>query len=319
MTEMTNCLFEEPWWLDIVAKGAWQAAEVRRNGVVVARWPYVTTTLKGIRVLTMPELTQTLGPWLATPTGSYAKGVAAEYRLLDDLLDQLPDHDLFVQSLHPSRWTWLPMHWTGFRTSARLTYRIDDTASCERIWAGMRTDVRTQIRRAGGHLTLREDGSAEEFLPLHRAAFARQGMEVPWSLDTVVRVIQRGTAAGCARVLVAEDAAGRPRAAIVVVWDHRAMYYLLAGSDRASRMPGAIALLLWRAIRLAGDLGVAFDFEGSMLRPVERMFRAFGARQRPYLQLWRSNGQIEDLARPGELPPDTFQRLCAGEPQEEEN
>ena len=31
-----------------------------------------------------------------------------------------------------------------------------------------------------------------------------------------------------------------------------------------------------------------FDFEGSMLRPVERFFRAFGGRQVPYLQVSRA-------------------------------
>jgi hypothetical protein len=31
-----------------------------------------------------------------------------------------------------------------------------------------------------------------------------------------------------------------------------------------------------------------FDFEGSMLRPVERFFRAFGSRQTPYLRVSRA-------------------------------
>jgi hypothetical protein len=31
-----------------------------------------------------------------------------------------------------------------------------------------------------------------------------------------------------------------------------------------------------------------FDFEGSMLRPVERFFRAFGGRQVPYLHVSRA-------------------------------
>ncbi len=31
-----------------------------------------------------------------------------------------------------------------------------------------------------------------------------------------------------------------------------------------------------------------FDFEGSMLKPVERFFRAFGGRQTPYLRVSRA-------------------------------
>ena len=33
----TNSLFEQPWWLDAVAPGAWGAVEVSRDGRVVAR------------------------------------------------------------------------------------------------------------------------------------------------------------------------------------------------------------------------------------------------------------------------------------------
>lgn len=37
-----NTLFEQPWWLDAVAPGAWGAVEVSRDGRVVARLPSVT-------------------------------------------------------------------------------------------------------------------------------------------------------------------------------------------------------------------------------------------------------------------------------------
>ena len=42
----TNCIFEEPWWLDIVAPGEWHEATVEENGKVIARLPYVYS--KGI-------------------------------------------------------------------------------------------------------------------------------------------------------------------------------------------------------------------------------------------------------------------------------
>jgi len=44
-----------------------------------------------------------------------------------------------------------------------------------------------------------------------------------------------------------------------------------------------------------------FDFEGSMLPPVERYFRAFGARQTPYLRVSRTSrrGRAALAARAG--------------------
>jgi hypothetical protein len=35
-----------------------------------------------------------------------------------------------------------------------------------------------------------------------------------------------------------------------------------------------------------------FDFHGSMLRPVERFFRGFGARQTPYLSVTRMKSPV---------------------------
>src|SRR5215211_6055781 len=62
----TSTLFEQPWWLDAVAPGAWGAVEVSSDGRVVARLPYVTEKGLGLRGLNMPPLTrfgETLRPY----------------------------------------------------------------------------------------------------------------------------------------------------------------------------------------------------------------------------------------------------------------
>src|SRR6266700_2639483 len=114
----SNCLFEEPWWTQLTAPGSWHAVDVRTGGEIVARWPYATSSVGGLSVLCMPHLTQTLGPWLKNSAQGYAKALGTQHRLLEDLVTQLPEHDLFVQNLHYSQWNWMPMHWRGFRTSA---------------------------------------------------------------------------------------------------------------------------------------------------------------------------------------------------------
>ena len=61
-TPYANSLFEQPWWLDIVAPGKWEEALVTDDsGTVIARMPYVRD---GDRII-MPELTQTIGIWMA--------------------------------------------------------------------------------------------------------------------------------------------------------------------------------------------------------------------------------------------------------------
>jgi len=42
---------------------------------------------------------------------------------------------------------------------------------------------------------------------------------------------------------------------------------------------------MWHAIQFASTVSTIFDFEGSMIEPVERFFRGFGAVQTPYFSL----------------------------------
>ena len=44
---------------------------------------------------------------------------------------------------------------------------------------------------------------------------------------------------------------------------------------------------MWEAITRSSEVTDVFDFQGSMLPPVERFFRAFGGRQSPYLSVTR--------------------------------
>jgi hypothetical protein len=39
-------------------------------------------------------------------------------------------------------------------------------------------------------------------------------------------------------------------------------------------------------MRFAPEMGLKFDFEGSMIEPIERAFRAFGGLQVRYLQVY---------------------------------
>jgi hypothetical protein len=46
-----------------------------------------------------------------------------------------------------------------------------------------------------------------------------------------------------------------------------------------------MSLLLWEAIKHARTVTRTFDFEGSMIEPIERFFRAFGGTLTSYLHV----------------------------------
>src|SRR5690349_7699907 len=171
-----NSIFQQPFWLDAVAPASWAAVEVKTGGQVKARLPYVISRSRlGMTILSMPRLTQTLGPWLAPAEGKYAAQLARQKELMSALFAQLPAHDLFSQNFHHSITNWLPLHWQGFDQTTRYTYVIDGLDDMDRIWAGFEADARRDIRRAREHLAVRSETDIEHFLDLNDLTFKRQG------------------------------------------------------------------------------------------------------------------------------------------------
>jgi lipid II:glycine glycyltransferase (peptidoglycan interpeptide bridge formation enzyme) len=211
----------------------------------------------------------------------------------------LPKHDIFLQSFHPSITNCLPFYWHGFLQESCYTYIIDDLSDHDKIWHGFRENVRGHIRKAQRRVIVRPIEDVETFIALNRMTFARQGVSPAYSADTIRRLDAACGARGVRRIFLAEDADGAAHAALYLIWDSESAYTLMSGSDPRLRDSGAISLLRWEAIKYAGQVTRLFDFEGSMLQPIERFVRAFGARQVPYPKLKRGltlKGQLALLA-----------------------
>jgi GNAT acetyltransferase-like protein len=122
--------------------------------------------------------------------------------------------------------------------------------------------------------------------------FARQGQPMPYDIALVRTLDQACREHAGRRILLAEDLDGRAHAALYLVWDQATAYNLIAGADAELRSSGAQSLLAWEAIRFAATVTRSFDFEGSMLEPVERFVRGFGARQVPYFSVSKTNSVL---------------------------
>jgi hypothetical protein len=287
-TPCVNSVFEQPWWLDNVAPGRWSAAVVRRGDEVVARLPYTHRRRYGLTTIVQPHLTQTLGPWLAPMTGRYARRLEAEKRLLGQLIEALPPFDFFRMNFSPALKNWLPFYWAGFEATVRYTYRIEDLSDLDRVHSEFQEAVRRGIRKAKCSLDVDHDYPLDHLLKLNAETFARQGIRPPYS-DAFVRRLDKACAArGARRILGAVDAQGRAHAALYVVWDAHTLYPIINARDRELQAFGSNTLLYWEAIRLASEVSRVFDFEGSMLRPIEHFVRAFGGRQTPYFSVWKA-------------------------------
>ena len=240
-------------------------------------------------MLTQPRLTQTLGPWIEPSQAKRANALSDEIELLTRLEAALPEATAFHQHFSPSMMNALPFYWAGYRLEVRYTYRLEGLGSEEALWAGLRGNVRREIRKARARVQVHADLGIDRLHAVWTKTFARQGLPAPVSLARLARLDAACEAHSARAMLFAVDEASRVHAVAYVVWDKCATYYLLGGADPDLRTSGASSLLLWESIMRARTLTDVFDFEGSMVMPVERFFRAFGGRQVAYLAVSRAS------------------------------
>jgi hypothetical protein len=290
-----STIFQQPWWLDAVAPGHWGEAVVNEGSRVLARMPYVVKKRFGLTAITMPPLTQTLGPWLSPSAGNYTNTLAREKDLMQGLITRLPKFDLFVQNFFFQITNWLPFYWAGFQQTTRYTYRLEKLSDLDEIWNGLRHNVRTYIRKAESSVVVRTDLGIDRFLKVNAKSFERQGRTLPYSEDLVHRLDEACDRNNCRRIFFAEDSQGRIHAAIYLVWDNQIAYYLMAGGDPSLRNSGANSLLIWKAIQFAATVTQSFDFEGSMIEPIERHIRDYGGRQVGYFSIRKMSPRMTVL------------------------
>ena len=294
-SEPTIPVFSQDWWLDAVCGDEWDVCLVEKGSTVVAAMPYhLRTNRFGMKVISQPQETQTLGPWLRSSDSKMANRLGQEKDLLTELIDQLPAFSQFHQNWHHAYNNWLPFYWRDFEQTTRYTYRLPDLSDLDLVWAGFRENIRGDIRKAKDRfrLIVRSDLSIDDFLALNAKTFERQGMTLPYT-ESFIKRLDSACAEHAARaIFIAVDADGRHHAGVYTVWDKESAYYLMGGSDPELRSSGASSLCLWAAIQHASTVTKSFDFEGSMIEPVERFFRAFGAIQTPYFSISKTPSRL---------------------------
>lgn len=288
-TDTPPSLFSQPWWLDAVAPEHWCDVRIESGGKLVARLPYVVHEGRLGKHLTMPPLTQTLGPWIDDGEGKLCTRLGRQKELMEALIRGLPEFATFQQNFHYTIANWMPWYWAGFSQTTRYTYVLDDLSDLDCVFSGMSSGTKRNINKARKRVSVEDADSLDEFLALNELVFRRQSLSMPYTPEFVHRLDSACKSRGQRKILVARDASDRPHAAVYLVWDDDSAYFLMGGGHPELRESGAMSLCLWEAIRFAARVARRFDFEGSMLEPVERFFRGFGGSPRPFYSVSKSN------------------------------
>lgn len=278
-------LFMQGWYLDAVCgNGNWNAALVRKGKRVVGVFPYFLKKKFVWRYVAMPPLCRMMGPYLLPEYRTPRR----EMPLLQNLVSQLPAFAAFEQDFNYTATNWLPFHWRGYAQTTRYSYTLQ-LADLKTLRSNLAPDYRNnKLPKAAARVLVRTGYDLDLFSQIHNRSFQRQGLEAPVPLDLLRRldgVLRERNAR--AMFFATDQKTGAVHSVAYLAWDQHSAYYLLAGDDPALRRSGAGILLAWEAIRYAREtLNLkTFDFAGSMLEPIERVRRQFGAEPKPYFRV----------------------------------
>lgn len=283
-------IFSRPWWLDAaMGEENWNVVMVENQGEILGCFPYTFRKKIGMTIITMPKLTPMFYIYIRYPEGQkYATRLAYEKRIISGLIDQLPKVPSFHQKYHYRFTNWLPFYWKGYRQTTRYSYIIEDLHDLDAVFDGFRDNIRREIRKARKKVNVAESDDVELFYQMVGRTFRRQNRETTFSRELLERVDEAARKQGARKIYFARDKeTGVVHAGLYLVWDKNSAYYLAGGSNPDLRNSGAGSLLMWEAIQFAATVTNRFDFEGSMIEPVERFFRSFGAVQKPYFSIFK--------------------------------
>lgn len=292
-------IYQKDWWLDVTTENRWDSVIIEKDNKIIAGWPYFCIKKYMLfNYIVMPQLTQSITPWIRYPANQkQVNQISLTKNILQDLIGKLPQSDYFSQNLHYSFLYWLPFYWQGFKQTTRYTYVIEDLTDLDKVFYRFRDNIKTDIRKAMKTVIVESTDDIQLFFSINQHTFRRQNLDMPYSLKTIKELDKACQLNSCRKILIARDSENRIHSAVYIVWDANSAYYLMGGGDPELRNSGATSLLLWEAIKFSATVTKKFDFEGSMIEPIERYFRAFGATPKPYFTISKTNSKALIIAK----------------------
>ncbi|MAT53554.1 MAG: hypothetical protein CMN32_03675 [Saprospirales bacterium] len=278
-------LYYYTWYLDAVCPG-WQAVQVAHGGETVLQWPLPIKKKGPLPYAYQPRLTQFGGPVFRAFKEQRHRQHHQIKSALQEAIKALPKLVAIDINLHPELSFFMPFQWAGYKVKPRFTYWLPLEAGYADLKNEFSSSIRNHLKKAakaGLEITKTEDPS--QFLSLALRATVYSAAEA----ETFQAIWKAISGHRQAFILEAHTPDGQLAAAAAFIPDVRNFIFFGNALSPSLRNSGAGSLLIAEGIHIACEScqHEYFDFEGSMLPPVEQYFRAFNPEGVMYLNISR--------------------------------
>lgn len=284
-------IYSKPWWLDAICGAEnWDVWLYEQEGTIMAAMPFYLENRGGFQYITKAPLTQNNGIIFNYP--QYIKEPSKESfeeKIIDACCEFISSLkvDVYEQQYVTSFTNYTPFYWNGFTAITRYTYKFDLSEILEKdyIWNNMDHKKRARIKKGNKNCQIHENLEPDIFYDQVSKIYEKQGLTTPFSYDLWERLYQATMAHNSGHIIYASGVDGTIYSCKFLVWDEHNMYALISGGDVKYQNLETKSALDWYAIKDAGQRGLNYDFEGSMIKRIAKAYREFGATPRPYFRI----------------------------------
>jgi lipid II:glycine glycyltransferase (peptidoglycan interpeptide bridge formation enzyme) len=271
-----NCLE----WLNIFGEKLKIFGIYDNNNIMIGGFYLYVDSKAGMKYYRNPPFTPFIGLFFENKAQNKVKSHSYEKSIISqiaDFISKLPYQILSI-AFQKDFIDMQPFIWEKYKVVPNYTYIIDLSQSIDKINSELASERRNDLKKAYKDEVIVE--KTEDFNIVKSLV-----------LNTFNRIKNNSFA-------FTSYLNKTPIATCFCIYDKSTAYYLLGGYDSENRHKGAGALAIWQSIQYAKSLNLDyFDFEGSMVKPIERYFRGFGGDMYPYYTINKAIMPIEIILK----------------------
>lgn len=282
-------VFSKPWWLDAVCgEENWDVWICGEGADIVACMPYFKQNRNGYKYITKAPLTQTNG--IIFNHNKDSKLVSRhilEEKVINSACEYIKELDIAVyeQQFPHTFNNWQPFFWNGYQNNLRYTYIIGIPKDGVDISENYTSDCRRNIKKGNKVATIKTTSDYTLFYKEHEKIYIRQGLQCPFSFELWKKLYTSSVENKSGEMVVVANDDNTILSLIFIVTDEKYSYQILGGNMPEYSNLQSYATLIDHCIRKSHEKGLAYDFEGSMIKRIAKSFREYGGVPTPYYRI----------------------------------
>lgn len=292
-------VFGSKKWLSIYGNELELIGIYKDESQLIGGFYYLKTKRYGFNFIKLPPYTPHCGLFFSSENSNKSSRNTVSKEVMSAVCEYLMQQKSTLLILaFPSQLNDMqPFIWNKFKVVPNYTYRLDLAQSIEDIKNHFDSKHRNAINKAIKEQVIVEENTMSKKDLFHFFSNSLEQAKANLYTKELKAIFYDFSDENSAFSLTAkkEDVV---MGCVYCIYDKHTCYYLLGGINKTEKIQGVNNLLILYAIEKAKNLGCkTFDFEGSMLKGVEKFFRGFGPELVPYFTVNKGKLALELLLK----------------------